>query len=91
MTSARYRRWMAVLLPPLLALGSFLLSGDADENSLRWKLGVGLGLCLVVGYVGKEVYWNAKKQGHPCGACGKPFQPRAFSLSLRCPHCGKIL
>ncbi|MBL9138788.1 MAG: hypothetical protein JNK85_23160 [Verrucomicrobiales bacterium] len=67
------------------------MRGNPDENSLRWSLGIGLAVILVVGYVAKEVFWNAKNQGHPCDSCGRPFGPKAFGLSLRCPHCGKIL
>lgn len=86
----RYRKWKHVVVPPVLTLALVLMSGEPDE-SLRWDAGMAIAVVFVAAYLTEEIVWIARNQGRPCDACGQMFKPRAFSLNLRCPHCGRLL
>jgi hypothetical protein len=86
----RYRKWKHVLVPPLVALGLILMSGEPEESA-RWYAGIAIVALLGAAYLIEEMAWMARNQGRPCDSCGRAYTPRAFRLSSRCPHCGQVL
>src|SRR5512133_3028505 len=49
----RYRKWRHLLVPPLVVLVGFCMTGEPD-NSARLKVGMVVGILLTVAYVAEE-------------------------------------
>jgi hypothetical protein len=86
----QYRRWKHALIFPLAALAWLLMNGE-PEFSLRWSVGLGLAVTLGVAYLAEEMVWIAKRQGRPCGHCGRKIPLESFRVLTTCPHCGQPL
>ncbi len=86
----RYRKLKPVGVPLLAAAALWLMRGAPDESA-RWSVGIGIAALLVIAYVVEEIVWMAQNRGRPCAACGQRIHLRPFSLSIRCPHCGRVL
>jgi len=85
--NSSYRKWKHLLGLPLIALSTLFMKGE-PEFSPKWYLGLGIALVLGAAYLLEEIYWMAKRQGRPCGQCGKKIQMKSFSVHANCPHCG---
>jgi len=84
---SHYRRWKRWLTAALMILAYSLLVLE-PELSARWKAGVIIAAFLATAYLVEEFVWISRKRGRPCEKCGQNIPVKAFSLRIRCPHCG---
>jgi hypothetical protein len=84
---ARYRRWKSWIFTVLIVAAALLMRGEPDASP-GWKAGILLVGTVGGAYVGEEALRMARKRGRPCGRCARKIQPKAFTLRIRCLHCG---
>jgi hypothetical protein len=60
----------------------------APELSPMWYIGMGVIIAGFVAYIAEELYWISKRQGRPCGQCGRKIPIKSFTVLSNCPHCG---
>jgi cytochrome bd-type quinol oxidase subunit 1 len=83
----RYRQLKHSLVFPLVVLALLLMKGEPEESA-RWYAGLFIALLLGIAYLAEEIGWMIQNRGRPCAKCGQRIQVRAFSLRVRCSHCG---
>ena len=84
----RYRKWKSAILFPAIGIVT-LLSSDQQFDSPRGKVGIGIGVALLVAYLAEEIIWMAQRRGRPCLRCGIRVHVKSFRWPIPCPHCGR--
>lgn len=84
-----YRKWKSSASAVLCAVALVLMQGEPD-TSVRWIVGIVIGVGVLLAYVIEEIVWIALSQDRPCSKCGQAVRFKPFRLKLRCPHCGEV-
>lgn len=84
-----FQKWKIPLRVALVILALALLK-TGQHHSVRWYIGAGI-VALVVIAVVIETAMTSGSRGRPCPACGEKIQMKAFTLIVRCPHCGRVI
>lgn len=85
----QYRKWKHVLFWPALVIAWLFLHDR--ELSLAWYAGLAIALALALAYLAEEIVWMTRREGRPCGHCGRKVTMESFRLQAKCPHCGQQL